>query len=65
MSLGLCVIASSALITVLDIPKYLQVNIFQKVPFVYTNIKEYEQANQHDSTAGTVKKNLLNFSIKC
>ena len=40
------------------VPKYLQVNIFQKVHFIYTNIKEFEQTNQHDSTAGAMKKNL-------
>ena len=61
VSLGLCIIASRALITVLDVPKYQQVNIFQKVHFVYTSIKEFEQTNQHDST---VKKNPSNFPIK-
>ena len=48
-----------------QVPKYLQVNIFQKVHFIYTNIKEFEQTNQHDSTAGAVKKNLSIISIKC
>ena len=31
---------------------------------IYTNIKEFEQTNLHDSTAGAVKKNLTILLIK-